>query len=673
VAAGESAEREARRSTERAARLRADAARLDERAGAFRAGAEAERAVAAVLATLDPHGYYTLHDRRWPGTRDSNIDHVVVGPSGVYVIDTKRWRGDVEVAGGCLTCDGEDRTEEAAQVLAATAAVAAVAAEAGLPAVMANPVILLAGRALDTTVGEVMVCGEQELVLKALRAGRHLTQHDVDAVLRALLAGLPPASAPPPAPPEDAVQLGFMSAADLDGAALDGALRRPIDGWMTFLHPSQSRLVTRVFRGPARLRGGTGTGKTVVALHRVAHHARLGFTPVLYATYSRTLPHVFRDLFRGLAPNAGDAVEFANIHRWARRFLVSRGIEVPLDGDAARAAYAAAWQRAGAGTPLDTTRTDAAYWRDEISGVIKGGGLELFDDYANRARTGRGVAISPAQRERCWALYEAYQEELAARDVADYEDLVSAALRQLEAEPLERPYRCVVVDEVQDCTLQDVRLMAAATGGGDDALLLVGDGQQSIFPAGFRMVDVPLDVTGRVVTLQTNYRTTRQIAEAAYRFLGDDEFDDCEGTPTRRERVDAMREGPPPAQLTFGSQDEQAHALLTAITERLAEPYVEPSDVGVLVPFVDQVDRVVRVLVAAGLHAHGLTDKVVPTGIRVGTWHSSKGLEFKHVFMPFCADRVAADSPKADRRNRAAFVAMTRARDTLWMGRVSGR
>src|SRR3712207_8880880 len=43
-------------------------------------------------------------------------------------------------------------------------------------------------RSLDTTVGEVMVCGEQELVLKALRAGKHLTQHDVEAVLSALLA-----------------------------------------------------------------------------------------------------------------------------------------------------------------------------------------------------------------------------------------------------------------------------------------------------------------------------------------------------------------------------------------------------------------------------------------------------------------------------------------------------
>lgn len=671
LGAGESADLEARRSLARAEQLRAAAEELTGRAAAFQVGATAERQVAAVLASLDPHGFYTLHDRRWPGTRNSNIDHVVVGPSGVYVVDTKRWRGEVDVADGLLSCDGEDRSEEITQLLAATDAVAVVVAEVGLPTVMTKPVVLLAGKCVDVSLGDVAVCGEQEFVTRALRAGRHLTQQQVEVVLRALLDGLAPATAPATSPPaNDAVQLGLISAEELEAAALEGALQRPIDAWMTFLHPSQARLVTRVFRGPARLRGATGTGKTSVALHRVARLARQGFTPVLYATYSKTLPSIFRELFLGLAPGAAEHVEFDNIHHWAGDLLRSRGMPQAVDGAEARAAFQAAWLSAGAGTALETLRTEREYWQDEISCVIKGGGLRVFDEYANRLRVGRSVAINLAQRERCWALYETYQDELRDRGVVDFDDLISAALRQLEVEPLERPYRCVVVDEVQDCTLESIRLMTAATGGGDDALLLVGDGQQSIFGRGFRLADVPLDVTGRVVTLQTNYRTTREIADVAYGFLGDDSFDDGDDGPTRRGRVESMRSGSPPVERTFASDEEQDAALVAAVQAKLAEPYTEACDIGVLVPYKSQVDRVVGVLVAVGLHAHGLGDRVIPRGVRVGTWASSKGLEFKHVFMPSCRAHVVAESPRDDRWNRSLFVAMTRARDSLWMGRV---
>lgn len=670
VTAGDSAELEARRSEIRAGRLRAAADELARRAVAFQVGADAERHVAAVLGTLVDRGHHLLHDVRWPGTRASNIDHVVVGPSGVYVIDTKRWRGDVDVTAGALSCDGEDRTEEVRQLLAATDAVAAVVAEAGLPALMSHPVILFAGKTLDAAVGGVTVCGERELVTRVLRAGQLLTDEQVEAVWRAVRDGLRPAAAPAPAPAGDAVQLGLITGEELTLAAVEGALQKPIEDWMTFLHPSQAQLVTRSFRGPARIRGATGTGKTSVALHRVARLARLGFTPVLYATFSNKLPGIFRELFLGLAPGAAEHAEFVTIHSWARTLLRTRGMAATVDPVAANDAFEVAWQRAGAGTALDTPRTAAPYWLDEISAVIKGGGLRVFEDYASRQRIGRVVGINQAQRERCWALYEAYEEELARRKIVDFDDLVSMALLAVQVEPLEEPYRCVVVDEVQDCTLEAVRLMAAVTGGGDDALLLVGDGQQSIFRTGFRMADVPLDVGGRVVTLQTNYRTTRQIADLAYRLLGDDAFDDCDDAPSRRGHVDAVRDGPEPVQMTFANDDDQAAALVAAVRERLDDPFTRAGDIGVLVPYRSQVDRLVGALTAQGLHAHGLADRVVPRGIRVGTWASSKGLEFKHVMLPSCREPGEAGSPAETRWSRMLFVAMTRARDTLWMGRV---
>ena len=58
------------------------------------------------------------------------------------------------------------------------------------------------------------------------------------------------------------------------------ALEYPWEKWTVFLHPAQRQVVERTYRGPARVSGSAGTGKTIVALHRAVHLARhpLGHT-----------------------------------------------------------------------------------------------------------------------------------------------------------------------------------------------------------------------------------------------------------------------------------------------------------------------------------------------------------------------------------------------------------
>jgi hypothetical protein len=57
-------------------------------------GAEGEVALGARLDRLVSPDIFVLHDRRIPGTR-ANIDHIVVAPSGVYVVDAKRYTGAI--------------------------------------------------------------------------------------------------------------------------------------------------------------------------------------------------------------------------------------------------------------------------------------------------------------------------------------------------------------------------------------------------------------------------------------------------------------------------------------------------------------------------------------------------------------------------------------------------
>jgi hypothetical protein len=59
---------------------------------AWRRGVAGERHTARLLGPLERHGWAVLHDLAVPGSR-ANIDHLAIGPGGVFVIDSKQYRG----------------------------------------------------------------------------------------------------------------------------------------------------------------------------------------------------------------------------------------------------------------------------------------------------------------------------------------------------------------------------------------------------------------------------------------------------------------------------------------------------------------------------------------------------------------------------------------------------
>jgi hypothetical protein len=63
---------------------------------AWRRGAAGERRTARLLARLERHGWAVLHDLALPGSR-ANLDHLVIGPGGVFMIDSKQYRGRLQL------------------------------------------------------------------------------------------------------------------------------------------------------------------------------------------------------------------------------------------------------------------------------------------------------------------------------------------------------------------------------------------------------------------------------------------------------------------------------------------------------------------------------------------------------------------------------------------------
>jgi Nuclease-related domain len=130
-------------------------------------GAAGEIVTAAILEDLPRRRWVVLHDLAVPGSR-ANVDHLVIGPTGVWVIDTKAYRARVSV--------------RRRQVLVAGAPLrtAAVCWEAkvvsGLLDVGARPVIAMHAKGLPRRgrrVGGVRVLPAAQLV-RRLRRGQHL-------------------------------------------------------------------------------------------------------------------------------------------------------------------------------------------------------------------------------------------------------------------------------------------------------------------------------------------------------------------------------------------------------------------------------------------------------------------------------------------------------------------
>jgi len=103
---------------------------------AWTIGAEGEERVARLLDELQADGYVVLSDLLIPGSRE-NIDHVVVGPTGVFVVETKNYSGLVKARGRDLYVGRRRKTEFIDQAERQVAAVRRVVGEVDLTAYLA--------------------------------------------------------------------------------------------------------------------------------------------------------------------------------------------------------------------------------------------------------------------------------------------------------------------------------------------------------------------------------------------------------------------------------------------------------------------------------------------------------------------------------------------------------
>ena len=456
---------------------------------------------------------------------------------------------------------------------------------------------------------------------------------------------------------------------------LASMLDAPPEKWRVFLHPSQERMVTKNFNGPARVLGGPGTGKTVVAMHRARHLAKTlcsgADDRIFFTTYTANLAQNVERNIANLCGEESQRIEVVHLHAWAVRFMRQRGVEFSI-GSAEEIDQC--WQEAA--LKAEELEFDIGFLKQEWELVVQANGIEKRNDYLKASRVGRGCALSRPQRDRIWSVFEAYAKGLRDRGKHEWLSVIRQTRRYLEKEKARLPYRAVIVDEAQDFHVEEWKLIRAIAPEGPNDLFLVGDAHQRIYGHKISLRNCGINIQGRSSALRINYRTTEQIRAWAMSMIQGIEVDDLDGESRNEKGYKSLLSGPAPEVHSHPSKKEEMAFLGKKIKELLKDH--QPEDICL----VARTNKMLRDGYQTALKDIGVPHAVLDkgkeeAGVRLASMHRVKGLEFPVMILAGLNSHIvplrlaavesdpAALSDHEDRERSLLFVAATRARDRL--------
>ena len=264
---------------------------------------------------------------------------------------------------------------------------------------------------------------------------------------------------------------------------------------------SDQRRAAETIAGPLLIVAGPGSGKTRTLAHRIAHlirNHRVRPEHCLAITFTRRAADEMRERLHRLLPAVADTIPLFTFHALGMSVLqehwnaagLQRGFRVASDAERQRLLR-------------ETLGVSARRTRSLLSAI------------SVAKRTGQ----APAEARQA-EVYHRYQQELDARNLVDFDDLIGRPIQVFESDPGLRDayrerYQWVCIDEYQDVDEQQVRLIKLLVPP-DGNICAIGDPDQAIYR--FRGADVRFfaqftaDFPGaRVVRLTRNYRSDSNI------------------------------------------------------------------------------------------------------------------------------------------------------------------
>ena len=370
--------------------------------------------------------------------------------------------------------------------------------------------------------------------------------------------------------------------------------------------------------GQLMVLAGPGTGKTRVVTYR---YLNLLATPgvdtdnIVVLTFTEKAAREMEERIASLCATGYKELWVSTFHAFANRFLRDEGGRLPIPHPFRMAPEVEKWSAMC--RVLERLRPTELYRlprpREVAPDLLKllerakqeMAGPQDYMEVAQRhlagRRLGSDVEVQVAE------VYQAYQDDLGSRGFLDFDDTIYWTVRLLESdESVLRRYRArfkqIMVDEFQDTNYAQMRMVELLAGEAGN-IAVVGDDDQSIYKfrgasvanlRRFRKVYPAL----KIVRLEDNYRSTRQVLEPANRLI--------EANQERvRKAVGSPREGPAIRLYAAPGRDHEVawavERIVDLVEGRGGDAAVPAGEIAVLVRTNAQLRPYARALQRAGL------------------------------------------------------------------------
>lgn len=469
-----------------------------------------------------------------------------------------------------------------------------------------------------------------------------------------------------------------------------------IADWMLFLHPEQKMVVDRELRGPARLRGVSGSGKTCVLVHRCRSLAKKYNQPILLVTLTESMRKLLERLvddlcgverslitIKTMGMLAKDTLSDSSVksthYPYANAEVIDEGIRASTEFVKKHLDFSRSSFKSMSQNQLSSfIRTELFY----VRGRLQDSALAVYLDGKAFQRSGRGAPLSQMDRRIILDAIAIYREVLNRQNLYDHEGVVSMALTSVQRpEYKSSRFRSVLADEVQDLSELDITLLGRLKSPNgeliaeiEDGLFLAGDGAQSIYKRGFSLRRTGIDIVGRSFSLKKNYRNTHEILKAAFGLVSEYEFADVDEEDMMRPSVPdfAHTHGSRPVLIRCVSSEEEVEFVAKSICSSLAMGQ-SAGQICVIAPSQKLRADIEQALKSRSVSTAELRNDVdyESENVKISTIESAKGHEFSAVYILGLVEGTLPMTGTEDidipREASRLYVAMTRAREKLVM------
>lgn len=453
-------------------------------------------------------------------------------------------------------------------------------------------------------------------------------------------------------------------------------MAEPLEKWRVFLHPTQRKIVEKNYSGPARVLGGAGTGKTVVAMHRAKWLASnmQDKETLLFTTFTANLAADIKDNLRKICSLSEQRhIEVINLDAWVSQCLREQGYNAAIVyDDTLKDVWEEAIALAG-----DMSGLTAQFYAEEWSKVVASQDSFTQEAYMKASRVGRGTRLDRKKRMQVWHVFDEYLNILRDREIRDVDTAMYECRKLVEKSLPNAVFPSIVVDEGQDLSPNAYRLLRVLAGEEhQNDLFIVGDTHQRIYRNKAILSKCGVNIRGRSSYLRINYRTTEEIRKFAFALLKGLQFDDLDEAYDDGKICQSLTHGDMPIIQNFKDAANECTYIISEI-KCLIQRGIDAKSICVVARTHKLLNDYIAQLTQSGLRVYEIKrsklDDRSYDGVRVATMHRVKGLEFAYMFIAAVNKRVVPLASAIDHTDGPAeaesltaekcllYVALTRA------------